>query len=878
MRDDDISNPQVLGTLRWQVRLTWLGLFSERCLRGFWPFASVVMTALAALMLGLQDILPIEVVWGLALISVLGGLGALVYGVRQFRWPSRAEALARLDETLPGRPISAILDEQAIGADDAASRAVWQAHRKRMAARAASARAPKPDMRIAARDPWALRYAALLALTVAVIFGSVLRVGSISNMAPGSGTQIATGPSWEGWIEPPAYTGKPALYLPDLDPGTLQVPVGSTVTLRLYGEIGDLIVNETVSGRIGEVPSAAEPTQSFGVTQAGRLAIEGPGGAAWRVEIAPDGRPQVRLDGPMERAANGELQQPFAASDDYGVVAGRAILTLDLDAVPRRFGYVRNPDPRDDIVLDLPITISGTRADFTETLVENLSEHPWADLPVRLQLTVEDATGQVGTSAPVTVNLPGRRFFDPVAAAIIEERRELLWHADNVDRVSKVLRAIMYQPEDLFKDKGSYLQLRIALRRMEFARDAGTFDSTARDQIAKVLWDIAVGIEDGTLENALERLRQAQDKLAEAIRRGASDDEIAELMQELRQALDEYTRQLAQQAQQDGNQQAQNQQNMQQITGDQLQQMLDRLQQLMEEGRTAEAQALLEQLRQMMENMQVAQGQNGQGQQSPGQQALNGLSETLREQQGLNDETFGDLQEQFGQNSGRQDQQGQGGEQGNQGAQGQGGQAPNGQGGRGQGPDPNGGPADGSGSGSERAEGGSGVGGNEAQSLAGRQQALRQELDRQRGNLPGAGTDEGEAARDALDRAGRAMNEAEQALRDEDFARALDNQSDAMEALREGMRNLADQMAQQQSDQQGQQGQAMGRSGLPQGQDPLGRSSGNAGQVGTEDSLLQGEDVYRRARELLDEIRRRSSDRERPEEELEYLKRLLDRF
>jgi hypothetical protein len=36
--------------------------------------------------------------------------------------------------------------------------------------------------------------------------------------------------------------------------------------------------------------------------------------------------------------------------------------------------------------------------------------------------------------------------------------------------------------------------------------------------------------------------------------------------------------------------------------------------------------------------------------------------------------------------------------------------------------------------------------------------------------------------------------------------------------------------------------------------------------------------VYRRAGELLDEIRRRSGETERPEIELDYLRRLLDRF
>jgi hypothetical protein len=42
--------------------------------------------------------------------------------------------------------------------------------------------------------------------------------------------------------------------------------------------------------------------------------------------------------------------------------------------------------------------------------------------------------------------------------------------------------------------------------------------------------------------------------------------------------------------------------------------------------------------------------------------------------------------------------------------------------------------------------------------------------------------------------------------------------------------------------------------------------------------MLGGEDVYRRARNLLDEIRRRSADQTRPTVELDYLKRLLERF
>ena len=75
----------------------------------------------------------------------------------------------------------------------------------------------------------------------------------------------------------------------------------------------------------------------------------------------------------------------------------------------------------------------------------------------------------------------------------------------------------------------------------------------------------------------------------------------------------------------------------------------------------------------------------------------------------------------------------------------------------------------------------------------------------------------------------------------------------------------------------GQQGFAEG--GDPQQQrDPLGRNAGTTGRTGTDEGLLQGEDVYRRADELLGELRKRSGEAERPQVERDYLDRLLERF
>jgi hypothetical protein len=268
------------------------------------------------------------------------------------------------------------------------------------------------------------------------------------------------------------------------------------------------------------------------------------------------------------------------------------------------------------------------------------------------------------------------------------------------------------------------------------------------------------------------------------------------------------------------------------------------------------------------------------------------LAETLRDQEELSDDAFRELQEQF--NQGDQSQPGQPGEQGQdgqqpgeqgqdgpqEGDQGQGGTRPGQQWqepGEGQGqqwlePGENG-------TGRDPSEAGQG-GPADNRSLARRQQELRDELQRQRDGLPNLDGEAGEIARQSLEQAEGAMDGAEEALRNGDLAEAIDRQAEAMNALRNGMREMGQALAENGSDEPGQgteQGAASGRP-VPGSRDPLGREIGNTGQAGTEQELLGGVDVNRRAEELLDEIRRRSGDQARPEIERDYLRRLLDQF
>lgn len=829
-----------LGFLARPLRLTLLGLWAERLWRAFWPLWSVLAATLSALAFGLQDVLPLEVAWSGLILAGLAIIGTGFSGIRKFRRPTRAEALIRIDARLPGQPIAAMTDTQALGTDDPASLALWQAHRARMAARAAKARAVKPDLNLSSRDPFALRYLAATALVMALIFGSLWRITSIQTLAPGAGVPIATGPMWEGWAQPPAYTGKPTLYLNDLADTRLDLPRGTRLQFRLYGEVGEMTLAETVSNRT-EVPPASDPAHDFTVEQAGKITIDGPGGRAWDIGLIADLPPTVTPSDKLARESDGKLKQDFTASDDFGVVAGQVTIALDLPKVERIFGRTMDPEPREPVVLDLPMPNKGNRSAFTETLMDDLSQHPFANLPVTMAFQVSDAAGQTGSADALHVVLPGRGFFDPLAAALIEQRQALLWNRANAPLVSQILKAVTWKPEGFIRNERAYLRLRVVMRDLEDTATNLTADK--RDTIAEELWQIALLVEEGDLASKLEALRRAQDRLDEAIKNGASPEEIDKLMQEMQQALDDYMQELAEQAERNPDSQMSQNMDGMEMSGDQIQQMLDELKKLMEEGRTAEAQELMEMLRQLMENMQVVQGEGGQGQGqgAPGQQAMRDLQDTLREQQGLSDDAFRDLQD---------------GQEGNEGQQGQNGQQ---QGQQGQGGDQE---------------------GQDGRSLAERQQDLRDRLGQlQDGPLPGDGSEQGEAGRQELERAGRAMEQAEEALRDGDLPQALDRQAEAMEAMREGMRELGEALAEQQRQPgDAQPGQEFGQAD-PRGQrDPLGREPGESARIGSDRNMLQGDDVYRRAQDLLDEIRKRSGEQTRPEGERDYLRRLLDMF
>jgi uncharacterized protein (TIGR02302 family) len=829
-----------LAHIKTPLRLTLAGLWIESGVTALWPFGSAVLAGLAVLSFGLMGHLPLEMAWFAALAFTALLVWALRYAVVRFKRPGAADARARLDAGLAGRPLAALGDDMAIGADDPASVAVWRAHRARMAAQLFGLRAAPPKLRLAAADPFALRHGALLLAALALLFGAPAQLGNLGRT--GGTAAAASGPMWEAWATPPAYTGKPTLYLADQPDGPLSLPIGTRFDLRLYGAAGDVILAETISART-DATALAQQQQSFDLAQSGSIRFDGAGGRSFDITALPDAPPQIAAAGPVARQGDARFTLPFTASDDYAVTRAQAEITLDLGAVTRSYGLGAAPDDISPVVLDIALPRRGGRSAVEGQLVDDLSKHVFSNLPVIITLSARDGGGNLGTSEPIRATLPGKRFFDPLAAAVIEMRRDILWARSNAPRSAQILKAVTHAPEGFVRNQRAYLRLRAAIAQLDAQK--ASLPVETRDLLADELWEIALLVEEGDLASARARLDRAQDRLDEAIRKGASPEEIADLMQEMRDALQDYMRQLSQEARERGDQTSENQgQDGPNMSQDQLQQMLDRLQQLMEQGKTAEAAELMQRLREFMENMQIAEGQGegqgqGQGEGGPSGQAMRQLGDTLRGQQSLSDDAFRGMQDGMGEGQGEGQEQGEG------------------------------------------EDGGSGdQGGNQGTDLAQRQQELRDSLDQlqRQGTLPGQNSAEGEAGRRALEDAARAMEDAEDALRSSDLPRALDGQAQALQALRDGLRAFNDALAQQQQNGAPQQfGQSQGQDD-PRGTDPLGRQAGTALRNGSDENMLQGGDVYRRAEELLEEIRRRSGEGARPEEERNYLKRLLDLF
>ncbi|MDJ0513175.1 MAG: TIGR02302 family protein [Methyloceanibacter sp.] len=878
-----------------RVRLSWVALLAERGFEALlWPFV-VICAFLVFSLLGGWSLLPRLVHQILLALFLIGFVVSLV-PVWRLAVPTRNEALRRLerDSGIEHRPASSY-EDTLDAAPGTAPAQLWALHRKRLARLVARLRPSWPKPRSDRDDPYAIRAALVLAL-VAAFFAAGGDAGSRIKAAflpsATASTQLVR---LDAWITPPVYTSMAPVVLAD---GTeqvghgaetfraLSVPVRSQLIVRAHAPDGDRVTlaledeegqTRTVEPKDGSAAGLVEFNAGLLSTATADLRIGGSTVAQWHLSTIEDAPPQINLSQAPTSMPRGALRIEYSAVDDYGVASAEARFKLangDMSPLPDDISIEDQQDRAEveplfappKVALQLPRN-NAKKLDGRAT--QDLTAHPWAGLNVIMTLSARDQADQEGTSEPYPLVLPERRFTKPLARAVIEQRRALVVAPDQAKRVARALDALTLGGDKATDDTLVYLSLRNSFWRLVGDRSRDTVKSVV-DQ----LWDTALRIEEGDLPAAERDLRTAQDALMQALRDNAPAEEIKKRIEELREALSRYMQALASQQNEQTDIAGQPQNNQDEmITEQDLDKMLESIKDLAESGSKEMAEQMLSELNDILDRLQANNTPRSE-QQQQAQEMMRDLDEVASDQQELMDDTFAEKRKQRqGQGEGRSqnqqfdmsqpgspmgfgnqmspmtDQMPQGGQLGAR-AQGQSGRQ-----------------GDAPGGGQEQLSQQPQQQGSQQGSLEERQRALREKLDQLIERMRQAGGEPPEQFGEASE----AMEEAERAIGERSFDRAAQNQSLALDRMREGTESMAQQMVAQ-GEMEGGQGPGSN------GRDPLGRPDrSNRPDLGLSVSVPDEIDVQK-AREVLDELRRRLGDPNRSTIELDYLERLIRSF
>jgi uncharacterized protein (TIGR02302 family) len=800
----------------------WGLMVLEQIGRALAPALAVAAVFVILSLFDVFAVLPLWLHWGLLALFGSALVAALWYGFRRWRVPVRGDALRRLeaDSGLAHRPLTHLTDRQASNLVDPWATVLWAHHQKKLLAGLGDLALAAPKSELARKDPIALRGLAvlLLALGIGIAWeqsGSRL-MASVVPQPRGAADLSAI--VVEAWITPPDYTrlapialkADPAAAPAEGEATPIEVPVGSKLLVQIQGLGAAANLSANNASKPMQMLDAETQRAELVLKEGDRIGIAGGGlDVGWPIDLRPDLPPTAALQDPRA-TERGVLHVVYGGKDDFGVADMRLSITQGKET------------------MDLPLTIGGADPRQVKgASYQDLTAHPWAGLQVELRAVARDAMGQIGASAPVAMTLPERKFYHPVARAIIEQRKRLAKDAgESALQVARRLVQLLTQPDAFDGNVTTFLALDFMVKRMT----SGPMDKAELGNVLQLMWDTALALEDGGVSMAMRELRRLQRELEDALARGASDEEIERLMNELQQAMNEYLRQMQEQlaqAMQKGMPMGQLDPNSLQLSQQDLNEMLNQARRMAQNGARDSAQQMLQQLQNMLENLQMGMPMPGEGN-GQAQRMLNDLGKIMQQQQQLLQDTF---RRQRGNQPGQQ--QGEGQNEGMGEGQGQG------------------------------MPGGNG---------AAAQEQLRQqlgELMRRFGNATGD-------IPQGLGQAEQFMRGATDALRGDQLDSAAQAQNDALEQLQQGMQQMNQAMRQQMGAQRG--------PGQRDPMDPFGRALSDDEGPGGDAFAREGSDVvpmdsqFDRSRQIFEELRTRRNQPDRPKIERDYLDRLLRQF
>ncbi|MEQ8389830.1 MAG: DUF4175 family protein, partial [Thalassospira sp.] len=386
------------------------------------PALSVGLLTVGLTLTGTFEFLPATA--HIMLLSVLSVamMVAVVAPWRHFRWPTRRDILRRLEveNRLENNPLQS-LEDHIDDSEDPLTSFLWQRQLGLHETALANLRLPRPIPAISKIDRFGLTAIPILLMFVGLMVGSNHIAERFSKAFSPLQRLGAADFSATLWVTPPAYTGQVprvlrfnALASQDTEnEGTGQnvmsvdVPAGST----LDGSISS-IWSPTLTAPDGERDFTESGENSYvlstAIEQSGewRISVWGNDRLTLNINLVADQAPSLSFVSPPAITRRDHIRLDYIANDDYGLAKLDLVITpAPDDAMIDQYG------PIDQIVIDLkgegasetsmPTRIEGPR--FVD-----LVAHPWAGLPVNIQMQSRDNADQSGQSDVRSLILPER--------------------------------------------------------------------------------------------------------------------------------------------------------------------------------------------------------------------------------------------------------------------------------------------------------------------------------------------------------------------------------------------------------------------------------------------------------------------------------------